>query len=491
MIEGFGWYLGYIVVYFMIMFGIGFYYFMKVKTADDYLIGGWNMGFWPIVGTVISTWCGASVFIGTVGLAFNVGFSAYLRFSFASVFFTLILIIVFGKCLRRQRLYTLADLFGQRFGAKVGIIPSILSAFIYAIPTTAMQYIAMNTIWTTIFGMNPTTGLILSTVLIFAFTVLGGLPGTIITDALQAILIICGIIILAVATVNFAGGMDHILTATPPEYLSPSGPFGYWEVFLYFLSVGPFYLMWQSSWQRIFAAKSEKISYNANVTAVVICAFILFLPSVIGVASRLFLPPDIDGDMIFSTVVKDLLPPYVGGLIYCALLAALVTGADSFILQGSSNLTHDLYRRLINPNATNKQIMFMSRITVLFVAVAAFIVAMYFSGILTIYQWVLRLTATTLVLPFLATMFVKRTTKTGCLAGMWAGLISTLVWPLLGITFDQTIFGFLFSFLGLFFGSLFSKHSPEEFPVAVMWEDLPCANSEPECNSVYADKIPD
>lgn len=140
MIEGFSWYLSYIVVYFAIMFGIGFYYFMKVKSADDYLIGGWNMGFWPIVGTVISTWCGASVFIGTVGLAFNVGMSAYLRFSFASIFFTLLLIIVFGKCLRRQRLYTLADLFGQRFGPKVGIIPSILSAFIYAIPTTAMQY---------------------------------------------------------------------------------------------------------------------------------------------------------------------------------------------------------------------------------------------------------------------------------------------------------------------------------------------------------------
>lgn len=63
-VHGTGWYLGYVAVYFLAMFGIGFYYFLKVKTADDYLIGGWNMGFWPIVGTVISTWCGASVFIG-------------------------------------------------------------------------------------------------------------------------------------------------------------------------------------------------------------------------------------------------------------------------------------------------------------------------------------------------------------------------------------------------------------------------------------------
>lgn len=54
MVEGFGWYLSYIIVYFTIMFSIGFYYFIKVKSSDDYLIGGWNMGFWPIVGTVIS-----------------------------------------------------------------------------------------------------------------------------------------------------------------------------------------------------------------------------------------------------------------------------------------------------------------------------------------------------------------------------------------------------------------------------------------------------
>ena len=189
------------------MFGIGFYYFLKVKNADDYLIGGWSMGFWPIVGTVISTWCGASVFIGTVGLGFQVGASGYIRFSLASVIFTLILILAFGRALRRQRLYTLADLFGQRFGVRAGIIPSLLSAVVYAIPTTAMQYLAMSTIWSACFGMDVGNALVLSAVLVLAFTVLGGLPGTIVTDALQAVLIITGIVILAVASVSLAGGM--------------------------------------------------------------------------------------------------------------------------------------------------------------------------------------------------------------------------------------------------------------------------------------------
>ncbi|MDE6733863.1 MAG: sodium:solute symporter family protein [Desulfovibrio sp.] len=469
------WYLAYFIVYFAIMFGIGFYYFKKVKSANDYLIGGWSMGFWPIVGTVISTWCGASVFIGTVGLGFTVGASAYIRFSLASILFTLILLLVFAKALRRQRLYTLADLFGTRFGPSVGVIPSLLSALIYAIPTTAMQFIAMATIWTACFGMEWNTALILSFVLVFAFTVLGGLPGTIITDALQAVLIIVGIVILAVATVQFAGGWDHLMQATPPDYLSAWGPYGAAETLFFFLSVGPFYMVWQSSWQRIFAAKSESVSLRANTLGVIICAFIFICPVVIGIACRQFLPLDTPPDLIFSIVAKNMLPPYIGGLIYCALLAALVTGADSFILQGSSNLTHDFYRQMLNTKATNKQLMTMSRLTVLLISLGALLVAFNFSGIIAIYQWALRLTATTLVLPFLSTMLWRGTTKKGCVTGMLMGLFSTLFWPYLGIPIDHTIFGFLCCAAGLFGVSLLTNHSKSEYVAAVLWENLPTA----------------
>jgi SSS family solute:Na+ symporter len=474
-IQGTGWYLGYVIVYFAIMFAIGFHYFIKVKKADDYLIGGWNMGFWPIVGTVISTWCGASVFIGTVGLGFTVGLSGYIRFSLAAVIFSLILILVFGRALRRQRLYTLADLFGQRFGVRVGIIPSLLSAVIYAIPTTAMQYIAMSTIWTVVFNLDLSTSLVLSTVLVLGFTVLGGLPGTIITDALQAVLIIAGIVILAAFCLGFAGGAEQVLAKTPPQFLSPSGPYGFQEVFLFFLSVGPFYLAWQSSWQRIFAAESERVSLCANTLGVLICAFIMICPIIIGISCRLFLPADIKPDLIFSTVTLKLLPPYIGGLIYCALLAALVTGADSFILQGSSNLTHDFYRQLINPRATNARMMFVSRLTVGIIALAAMLVAFNFTGIIAIYQWALRLTATTIVLPFLATMLWRRTTRAGVMTGMFAGLISTLVWPYLGMSFDQTLFGFACCAAGLFGVTLATGHHPEEHVAAVLFENLPSA----------------
>ncbi|NLC37680.1 MAG: sodium:solute symporter family protein, partial [Clostridia bacterium] len=66
-----GWYLAYFSIYFIALFAIGIYYYFRVTTSTDYNIAGWNMGFWPIVGTIISTWCGAAVFIGWVGMGFT------------------------------------------------------------------------------------------------------------------------------------------------------------------------------------------------------------------------------------------------------------------------------------------------------------------------------------------------------------------------------------------------------------------------------------
>lgn len=224
------------------MFILGTYYFMKVKSSKDYLIAGWNMGFWSIVGTIVSTFCGAAVFIGWVGMGFSVGISGYFQFALPAVLFSVFLILVFAKPLRRQRLFTLADLFSERFGTRTGILPSVLSAIIYSVPTLSLQMVGMTTVFTIAFGLEVTTGLILAFVLILGFTILGGLPATIITDAIQSIIVIVGIVALFIASLIYGGGIGNILSNTAPEYLTPTGPDGLGAVLLFALSVGPFHL---------------------------------------------------------------------------------------------------------------------------------------------------------------------------------------------------------------------------------------------------------
>lgn len=470
-----GWYLSYIIIYFILMFAMGFYYFFKVKTYDEYLIGGWNTGFWPIVGTIVSTWCGAAVFIGWVGMGFTIGISGFFKFALPGILFCLLLIVAFAAPLRRQRLYTLADLFGERFGGKSGIIPSILSAFIYSVPTLALQMVGMSTIFKITMGIELNIGIALSFALILGFTILGGLPATIVTDALQSIVVIIGIIVLAIASLNYAGGFNEIMANTPVEYINPLGQYGLGEVLLYALSVGPFYLVWQSTWQRIFASKSERIAKKAGIIGFVIAGAISVLPYSIGVIARQYVPTSMDPDLIFSYVTGELLPPAVGGIVFIGLMAALMTGATSFILQGSSNLTRDLYQRIMKPHANNKELMFSARLSVVIISVLGLIAAYFVTNIESVYQWALRLSATILVFPFLAVMFWKKVTKAGMIWSMILALIATLGWPFLGLSIDHTIFGFAISIISLVIISLLTQHDRTEQIRAVFWEDLDSA----------------
>lgn len=102
--------------------------------------------------------------------------------------------------------------------------------------------------------------MIVGTLLILAFSILGGLPATILTDAIQSVLILIGLIVLTMVTVIHVGGISDLFANTNWEYMSPISPEGMSETLLYALSVGPFYLVGQSTWQRIFAAKDEKNS---------------------------------------------------------------------------------------------------------------------------------------------------------------------------------------------------------------------------------------
>ncbi|RST74124.1 sodium:solute symporter family protein [Siminovitchia acidinfaciens] len=470
------WYLFYIGIYFAFMFGMGIYYMLKVKTYNDYLIGGWNMGFWSITGTSISTWTGAAVFVGWLGMGFSVGVSGYIKFALPGVLFSILLVYFFAAPLRRQKLYTLADLFGERFGGKGGILPSFISSLIIAVPGTALQLIAMSTVFNIAFGMGYGSSVFLSFVLILGFTVLGGLPATIVTDAIQSIVLFIGVLILFVASLFYAGGLGGIIASTPPEFISPTGPFGLTEVLLFALSVGPFYIISQTTWQRIFAAKSEEVAKKAGITGFLIAGVIAILPFSIGIAARQFVPADFNPDFLFSYVTSELLHPAIGGIVIVGLIAALVTSADSFILSGASNLTQDVYSRILNPNASDKNLLNASRIAVVIVSLLGLIIAFNLPSIVVLWQWAIRLAAATMLFPFLAVMFWKGVTKKGMIWSMVITGLVSLSWPFLGINIDQTFIGLAVSLLSLIIISLATKHDKTEQVKAVYWEDLDSAN---------------
>lgn len=471
-----GWYLFWIALFVVVMYAIGVYHYRHVTGADEYLIAGWNVGFWPIVGTFVATWTGSAAFIGAVGLGYTFGISGFTRFALPAVLVSILLCLIFAPLIRRTKLYTLPDLFDERFGKPAGFIPALLSAFIYSVPTLALQIVAMGYLFNTLFNIPLWGALVLSWAIIYGYTMLGGLPSVIITDSIQSIVLLVGIVLMGVATWIYAGGMNEIAAAIPETHFTFLGADPLDTIF-FALAIGPFYLVWQSTWQRFYASRSESVARWGGFTGFLFAGVLLGLISLgIGMAARSFLQSEeIAPDAVFYTVLQDVLPPFLGGVLAMGLMAALVSGGDSFIMQGGSNLTRDIYQRYANPAASPGELLRISRWSVTVIAVLGLVVSFAVTDIVTLYSYALKWIGVTLVIPFLAIMFWRGVTKTGIIWSMALALAVTVIWEFVGnrpFGVHEALAGYVVMLVSLVSISLVTRHAPGEQVIALWHDDL-------------------
>lgn len=469
------WYVFWIALFVAIMFFVGIYHYRRITGVDEYLVASWSVGFWPIVGTILATWVGSAAFVGGVGLGYEFGVSGFLRLALPAATVSLLLCVLFAARLRRTKLYTLPDLFDERFGRPTGLLPALLSAFIYAVPTLALQYVAMGFLFSTLFGLPLWGALIASWALIYGYTLLGGLPSVIVTDTIQSGILFVGIIMMGIAAYLYAGGMGEISSAVPESHLSLLGADPAGTIF-FALSIGPFYLVWQTTWQRFYASRTERIATWAPFTGFLIGGiFIGIISTLIGMAGRSFITGDnVANDAVFYTVLQDVLPPFLGGILAMALMAAVVSGGDSFIMQGSSNLTRDVYQRYFNPTASSERLLTVSRWSATIIAILGLLVSFAVTDIVTLYTYALKWIGVTLVIPFLAIMFWRRVTRTGVISGMILALAATIIWELLGrpLGLHEAAVGYIVMLASLIPISLATAHNEGEQVVALWSEDL-------------------
>ena len=478
-----GWYLFWIALFVIVMFAVGIYHYRRISGVDEYLVSSWSVGFWPIAGTVLATWVGAAAFIGGVGLGYQYGISGFTRFTLPAVLVSLLLCVLFASRIRRTKLFTLPDIFDERFGRPAGLVPAILSAFIYSVPTLALQLVAMGVLFMTVFSIPLWLSLIIAWLLIYGYTMLGGLPSVIITDTIQSVVLFVGVVLMGVAAYVYAGGIEQIGTAIPDSHFTVLGTDPLDTIF-FALSIGPFYLIWQSTWQRFYASRNEKIATWGPFTGFVIGGvFIGIISTLIGMAGRSFIPEEgMTPDAVFYTVLQEVLPPFLGGILAMGLMAAVVSGGDSFIMQGASNLTRDVYNRYINPEASSEQLLRISRWSATVIAALGLLVSFAVTDIITLYSYALKWSGVALVIPFLAIMFWRRTTRTGVIWSMVLALAATIIWEIAGVPLGihEALVGYVVMAVALVSISLATSHSDGEQAVALWSENLQKRRIEPE-----------
>lgn len=211
--------------------------------------------------------------------------------------------------------------------------------------------------------------------------------------------------------------------------------------------------------------------------------FIGIISTLIGMAGRAFIPPEgMRPDAVFYTVLQEVLPPFLGGILAMGLMAAVVSGGDSFIMQGSSNLTRDIYNRYMNPEASSEQLLRISRWSATIIAVLGLLVSFAVTDIITLYSYALKWSGVALVIPFLAIMFWRRTTRAGIVWSMILALSVTVIWEVAGrpLGISEALVGYVVMAVSLVSISLATSHSDNEQVVALWSEDLQRRETEPE-----------
>jgi SSS family transporter len=322
---------------------IGAWVSRRVASEDDYLLAGRRFGYGLAGFSIFATWFGAETCLGAAGSVYTDGVSFDTTEPFAYGACLVLLGVVFAAPLWRRRLTTLADLFRARFSPGVERVAALLM-----IPTSvlwaAAQIRAFGQVLAATSTLDVHVAIVVAASLVIAYTAMGGLLADAITDVVQGLALIAGLVVLTVAVVVALGGPAAAWAAIEPGRLplggAPKTPLlataEAWAAPLFGSVVA------QELVARISASRSAAVARRASIGAG--CAYLAIgsVPVFLGLAGAVLLPDLADAEQILPHLAQQLLPGWAQLLFVGALVSAILSTVDSTLLVSSSLLSHNL-----------------------------------------------------------------------------------------------------------------------------------------------------
>jgi SSS family solute:Na+ symporter len=392
-----------IVLYFAIIIAIGFHAYRKRRASDSsgFFVAGRSGGVLLIAGSLCATFMGSSVVIGMVGSGYSMGLPGAWWLLVGAIGLV-ILGLFLAKKVRKIGLYTLPELVEKQYGSKAGLIASLVIAVSW-IAICAAQIIAAGKVLNVLVPSWDLNALMAICATVFViYTVLGGQYSIIRTDFFQFGILIVGMLVTMGFVLSEAGGIGGLKAALPPAHFSfpVNESFGWYDLVLYLILTGSVYVVGPDMYSRLFCARDEKVARKAALSAAGMAIPIAFVIVLIGIGAAA-LYPNIAPEQAFPTVIQNLLPVGVSGLVIAALLAALMSSADTVILTTSAILGVDVYGKAF-PHANERRKLIVSKICVIVIGVFALLVAMHMKGIINTLLYSYTIFTSGIVIPVVA-----------------------------------------------------------------------------------------
>jgi SSS family solute:Na+ symporter len=375
--------LAIIIIYFLGMLAIGVYVYRKRQASsnDGFFVANRSGSTLLILGSLCATFIGASVAVGMAGLGYSKGLSGawWLLVGAVGLF---ILGLFLARKVRRVGLYTLPELVEKQYGSKAGFVASILIVVAW-IAVIAGQIIAAGKILTVLLPYDLSSLMAIAAAVFILYTALGGQYSIIRTDFAQFAILTVGILISLGFVLVRVGGISGLTASLPSEYFSfpVSINFGWYDLVLFLVLTGSTYIVGPDIYSRLFCARDEKVARSSVLWAALIAIPVAFVIVLIGMGAKVLFP-EIASEQAFPTVIENLLPIGVSGLVVAALLAAIMSSADTVLLTTSTILSQDIYKR-ISPDMSERKSLIVSRLGVVIIGVLALVVALELKGVIS------------------------------------------------------------------------------------------------------------
>lgn len=416
-----------IVVYFAAMILVGVYYSKKIKNNDSFAIADRSLSLPVMVGTTVATCMGAGTALGDVGYMFEVGLIGIISVSMWNVGW--IGQNIMANRLRASEATSLPEFLEMRYSKSTRNIAAFVLLVMVA-NSTAAQFAAGGTILETLGILDMKTGVIVGGIIIILFTLFGGLYSVAVTDTAHSVVIFVGVaIIVPIVAFAKAGGVGEVFSRAAvetPEMLSwDSIPvivlIGYALSYLLAAGCHPAYA------QRILAAKDTKTAVQGSIWSNIF-SFIIEVPILLVPLTAFIILPNLEnGEMMVPTVVATFFPPVLKGIILAGLIALVVTTADSFLLLLATTVSTDIIP-IFKKDATDKQKLLISRITVVIGGVIAMVLAINGGSVFQLFRMGSAAYGAAMFFPLLLACFWKKAKYKAANIGMIVGCVLTIAW---------------------------------------------------------------
>ena len=457
-------YLTGILIYLFALIAVGVYKIRSVKNSEDFMVAGRTLPWYILVGTLLATWMGSGSLFSGAGLGYRNGLAGL--WSSGGAWLGIALIYFITRRIRNFGKVTVPDIFEARYGQMAAVLATITTVVAYT-TIVSYQFRGGGKVLSMVSdGMvSLETGIIITAVFAISYTVLAGMFSVVYTDVVNGVLMTIGTIGALIFLYFKVGGLGEIITVA--ESAGKWQWFGNWAaertgdisgpiIAISFFVPTMLLLMGDANmYQRIFSAQdggSAKKAVFFWIIGVVVLESVISMLGLTGwVAASKGIIPDLvtqaqagvtdptgsamlearqaGSESVIPAIARYAgLPIILGLILVSTMMAIIVSTADSFLLIPATNLTRDVYSRYINPGATEKQILFISRGLVLVLGIIAFLLVSQFKTVLNAAFTAYNIYGTSITPALLAAFLWKRATKEGAIASIITGATVTIVW---------------------------------------------------------------